>query len=125
MNTPIDEQQVKAASVILWFLAAGTFILGVLRFLGWYAFVYAVIYAVLAFFVQRRSIVALILAIAVLVFDALLGIFALLALDAAGGSLFGSGLRIILALIMAQALGPIRRLNQTPAPAEPVAPTLS
>src|SRR5574341_2042809 len=134
MNTQNDEAQAKTAAGIVWFIAGLNLLVGLAATVlqiqlllslgfGWYSIVFGVIFLALGFFVQRRSAIALILAIVIFTLDALLGIVGTIA---AGGSPAIGGLvfRALLIYAMIRAVGSLRRLNQPasapPAPAPPM-----
>jgi hypothetical protein len=127
MVTQNDEAQVKTAAGIVWFIAGLNLLVGLAATIlqielllnlgfGWYSIVFGLILVVLGFFVSRRSVIALILAIVIFAVDALLGVSAVIAAGgrpAVGGFVF----RAMLIYFMIRAVGSMRRLNRgAPAP---------
>jgi hypothetical protein len=120
---------VKTAAGIVYFIAGLNLVLGLLVLLfnidflaqigiGWFNIVWGFIFLVLAYFVGRRSVVALIIAIVLFALDGLAGFF--LAIlngnnPGAGGLIF----RVVLLVPMFQGIAAIRTTQKGPKPAGP------
>jgi hypothetical protein len=115
------QSQLKTAYGMVYFVAGLNLVLGLVSFLfnveflqqigiGFGSIIFGLVFLVLGFFVQRKSTVALILAIVIFAFDGILGIF----LAASQGYNPGAGgiiARIFLIIPMFQGIGAIKALK--------------
>jgi hypothetical protein len=114
--------QVKSAYQIAYFVAGLNLVLGfasiifTIEFLqnlgiGFFLILFGMVFLVLAFFTQRRSSIALILAIVILALDGIIGAILLIS---RGNSTVVGGLaaRFILIIPMVQGIGAIKALKQ-------------
>ncbi len=114
--------RLKYAYWVVYFVAGLNLVLGLISFLfnveflqqigiGFGSILFGLVFLVLGFFTQRKSMVALILAIVIFALDGLAGLF----LSAAQGGIPGIGglfARILLLIPMIQGIGAIKALKQ-------------
>jgi hypothetical protein len=116
------ETRVKTAAGVVYFVAGLNLLLGIAAVvfqiqllkqmgIGLFSILYGLVFVVLAFFVSRRSNLALILAIIILALDALLGVYLAITGDYTP-STAGFLARIVLMIPMFQGVGAIRQLKQ-------------
>ncbi|MEA5077689.1 MAG: hypothetical protein VB013_03890 [Anaerolineaceae bacterium] len=116
------QARLKAAYIITYFIAGLNLVLGIVASLfqvellqelgiGIYSLVFGLIFLVLAIFIQRKSMAALIIAIVIFIADGVLG-FVFAAIGGASPSTAGVLGRIILLIPMFQGIGAIKALKK-------------
>lgn len=114
--------RLKTAYIITYFIAGWNLILGLIATLfqveflqelgiGFYSLVFGLIFLVLAIFIQRKSLAALIIAIVIFIADGVLG-FVFAAMGGAAPSTAGVLGRIFLLIPMFQGIGAIKALKK-------------
>jgi lipopolysaccharide export LptBFGC system permease protein LptF len=120
------QTRLKTAYGVVYFVAGLNLVLGILSVLfsvqllremgiGFGSIIFGLVFLILGFFVQRKSNVALILAIVILILDALLGLY----LSVSRGytpSIGGILVRIVLIIPMIQGVGAINQLKRQSLP---------
>ncbi|NTV00878.1 MAG: hypothetical protein HGA55_07145, partial [Methanoregulaceae archaeon] len=115
------QTRLKNAYLMVYFVAGLNLVLGFISSLfnveflqamgiGFVSIIYGLVFLVLGFFVQRRSAVALILAIVIFALDGILGFFLSIAAGYSPG-IGGMVARIILLIPMVQGVGAIKALK--------------
>ncbi len=116
------QARLKAAYIITYFIAGLNLVLGLVATLfqveflqqlgiGFYSLIFGLIFLVLAIFIQRKSMVSLILAIIIFIVDGVLG-FVFSAIAGVTPSTTGTLGRVILLIPMFQGIGAIKALKK-------------
>lgn len=116
------QARLKAAYIITYFIAGLNLVLGLVATLfqveflqqlgiGFYSLIFGLIFLVLAIFIQRKSMVSLILAIIIFIVDGVLG-FVFSAIAGVTPSTTGILGRVILLIPMFQGIGAIKALKK-------------
>ena len=116
------ETRIKTAYGIIFFVAGLNLVLGILAValqveflqtlgLGFYSIIFGMAFLVAGFFVKRRSLAALVVAIVILALDGIVGIIGTIAMDLSP-SVSGLVMRVFLLIPMIQGISGIRAVKK-------------
>ena len=116
------ETRIKTAYGIIFFVAGLNLVLGILAValqveflqtlgLGFYSIIFGMAFLVAGFFVKRRSLAALVVAIVILALDGIVGIIGTIAMDL-NPSVSGLVMRVFLLIPMIQGISGIRAVKK-------------